>query len=193
MSEFYTLSFYSINNIASSMSLNYGTYYEDRVMPENTFALFKDNDNNLYILVRYKGKANRDTIRIIDTFSYSEELDFNNVNTKIDELKKEGLSEISGKKVYDNFMIAVNSALIEAAKKGNLDGVKYTVGIGADPKYNDSDALQWAARNGHTEVVKYLVEKGADPTAAERNAERWAKKNGHTGVWNYLKSWVGKK
>lgn len=54
---------------------------------------------------------------------------------------------------YD-FSATKDSCLVEAAKNGNLVGVKYLLAAGAD---NAGQALSWAAAGLHLEVVKYLV------------------------------------
>jgi ankyrin repeat protein len=61
------------------------------------------------------------------------------------------------------------SALMFAAREGDLDSAKLLVAAGAN--VNDTDA--WgvsastlAAHSGFTDVVEFLVEKGADPNAA---------------------------
>ena len=59
-----------------------------------------------------------------------------------------------------------NSALLFAARHGDLDSARYLVAAGADA--NDTapvgtSALVVAAHSGHTEVALYLLEQGADP------------------------------
>ena len=38
----------------------------------------------------------------------------------------------------------LNQKLVSAAENGQLDQVKELLTQGADPSYNDSDALQWS-------------------------------------------------
>ena len=59
-----------------------------------------------------------------------------------------------------------NSALLFAARHGDLDAARYLVAAGADA--NDTapvgtSALVVAAHSGHTELALYLLEQGADP------------------------------
>ena len=64
--------------------------------------------------------------------------------------------------------IELNKELLEAVKKGNLEIVKYLVGIGADVNAEDNDgwtALMSGASGGNLNVVKYFIEKGADVNA----------------------------
>ena len=49
-----------------------------------------------------------------------------------------------------------SKVLIDAAKNGHLDVVRYLVERGADVHADDDEAMRWASRNGHLEVVKYL-------------------------------------
>jgi len=47
--------------------------------------------------------------------------------------------------------------VIEPAKNGHLEVVKYLVTAGADISTENNYAMRWASRNGHLEVIKYLV------------------------------------
>jgi len=63
--------------------------------------------------------------------------------------------------------------------------VKALIDAGADPKADDSLALQWAAQSGHAEVVKMLIPV-SDPKADDSLALRWAAQNGHAEVVKML-------
>ena len=63
-----------------------------------------------------------------------------------------------------------NTAMLFAARHGDLDGARYLVAAGAD--VNDAaplgtTALVVAAHGGHTALATYLLDQGADPNAAE--------------------------
>lgn len=60
------------------------------------------------------------------------------------------------------------TALILAAREGNLAIVKYLLKSGADVNVTDnskSNALFYAAQNGHTKVVKFLIDSGINVNA----------------------------
>ncbi|MHA1730657.1 MAG: ankyrin repeat domain-containing protein [Promethearchaeota archaeon] len=63
-------------------------------------------------------------------------------------------------------MVGRNEKLWEAAKAGDLDGVKEAIASGADINSMsewEGTALHSAASGGHLEVVDYLLGAGADP------------------------------
>ena len=69
----------------------------------------------------------------------------------------------------------VESTLIQAAKKGNVELVKSALDNGANVNAKDADgwtALHQSALYGPKEVVELLIAKGADINAKER--DRWA-------------------
>lgn len=79
-----------------------------------------------------------------------------------------------------------NKILLEKAKEGEIEVVKYLVSLGGDiHAYNDG-ALRWSAENGHLDVVKYLVSLGADINVEEGYVLRWSAHNGHLEVVEYL-------
>lgn len=84
--------------------------------------------------------------------------------------------------------LSINEQLIIAAQNNNINNVQLLLQNGADPTYNDSDALQWAAKNGNIEIVKILLQAGADPNANNNNALRWAERNEHGNIINMLTS-----
>ena len=63
-----------------------------------------------------------------------------------------------------------NTAMLFAARQGNLDAARHLVAGGAD--VNDTapmgtSALVVAAHSGHTALARFLLDQGADPNAAE--------------------------
>jgi ankyrin repeat protein len=81
--------------------------------------------------------------------------------------------------------------LIDVAKQGNLEAVKYLVEeCEADVHARDfggsNAALRYASYYGHLAIVKYLVLKGADVNADDDAALRYASTNGHLEVVRYL-------
>ena len=63
-----------------------------------------------------------------------------------------------------------STALLFAARQGNLDAARHLVAAGAD--VNDvaavgTSALVVAAHSGHTALARFLLDRGADPNAAE--------------------------
>jgi beta-lactamase regulating signal transducer with metallopeptidase domain len=64
---------------------------------------------------------------------------------------------------------ALDRALYEAAKEGDLDQVKELVQAGANPSAKvdgDGSPLIGAARERRVEIVQYLLDQGADPNGA---------------------------
>ena len=101
------------------------------------------------------------------------------------------MNELDSKNVYENYTNAINGMMVEGAQIGKVDLVIRAIDYGANPKFNNSDALQWAARGGHYKTVKYLVDHGADPTADNNNALRWAEHNNHRTTKYYLQEVLG--
>jgi len=74
----------------------------------------------------------------------------------------------------DDFHTGGVTALLLAARQGNLDAVKVLAEKGADlnkPAGDGSTAMVVAIQNGHYDVARYLVEKGADINKA--NEKGW--------------------
>ena len=87
---------------------------------------------------------------------------------------------------FSIFKMEINNQLVIAAQNGQFDQVKQLLAQGADPVYNDSDALQWAARNGYYNIVKELINHGAVIGANDNNALKWAKHNNHSKIVRLL-------
>lgn len=83
-----------------------------------------------------------------------------------------------------------NEALFNAAEFGDLEIVKYLIKeAGANVHYRDDLALKAACAEGHIEIVKYLVEEeGGDIYADDNEPTRWAARKGHLEVVKYLVS-----
>jgi len=82
--------------------------------------------------------------------------------------------------------------LAEAARDGNIDGVRLHIAAGITTNQLDLDfrpALVNAAAGGHTEIVKLLLEQRATPDLRDRTgrtALMWAAERGHVGAVNEL-------
>jgi hypothetical protein len=81
------------------------------------------------------------------------------------------------------------TALIRAAREGNVQRVKELIGDGADVNIRDINgqtALTDAASNGHTDCVKALIAAQANLSAKDNNlgenALMWAASNGHAEI-----------
>lgn len=53
---------------------------------------------------------------------------------------------------------ALNKALVDACKRGDLYSVIMTRGMGADPVAEDCEALMMATMHNHWNVVQYLLD-----------------------------------
>ena len=82
--------------------------------------------------------------------------------------------------------VGIDKLLIEVAKNGHLDVVKYLVGKGANIRIRNESALQLATRYGHLNVVKYLIDQGANIHSGDDYALRDAAYYGHLDVVKYL-------
>ena len=80
----------------------------------------------------------------------------------------------------------LNQKLIEHAKEGKLDLVKFLVEKGTDIHVQDVYSLKYASCFGYLELVQYLVEQGADIHTENNCALRWATENNHLDVVKYL-------
>jgi hypothetical protein len=71
-------------------------------------------------------------------------------------------------------MGAKSTAVIAAAKKGDLAGTRRLLRDGCDPNGSDADgmtALMWAAEKGHRKLVEVLLDQGAKPNARDRSGQ----------------------
>ena len=70
--------------------------------------------------------------------------------------------------------------------RGDLEGIKYLVSLGADLNERNGFSIVWASKNGELAIVKYLVKQGIDIRSENNSAIKAAKKNGHEDVVEYL-------
>ena len=87
-----------------------------------------------------------------------------------------------------NYFTRKNRLLVNSAKEGELELVKYAVDRGSNIHTSNEEALRWASLKGHLEIVKYLVEQGADIHAESNAALKFAKRHRHDQVVKYLRS-----
>ncbi len=115
-------------------------------------------------------------------------LDKDILNKMLMEMAKEG--NMNGIKYFEIRDADIHAdddlALINAAVNGYLEVVKYLVEHGANIHGHVDWALRWASRNGYLEVVKYLIEHGADIHAGDDWALIYSSRNGHLNVVKYL-------
>ncbi len=84
------------------------------------------------------------------------------------------------------------TALMVAARYGELEIVRFLINNGADVNYEDNDgwtALKFAAGEGKLEIVKFLINNGADVNAKDNNgwtALMSAANNGYLKIVKYL-------
>ena len=71
--------------------------------------------------------------------------------------------------IENKFYIDINSCLIKAVNSNNLGAVKTVLKFGADPNYNQAEALYRAKYNNNTEIVQLLLEQGAKETLASNH------------------------
>ena len=86
----------------------------------------------------------------------------------------------------DDVKIAINISLVEAAKHGCTEVVKYLIDAGADVEAADNNALIYSARKGYMDIVKCLVEAGANVYAQSNKAIIMSAKKNHLEVIKYL-------
>ena len=98
----------------------------------------------------------------------------------------------SGAKLMAKLMDDRNTALLIAARKGQLNAVNCLITYGAILDAKDANgytALHWAAQYGHLQVVKYLVAQGVHLDVKSKNGDTAlmnAAKNGFLGVMKHL-------
>ncbi len=89
-----------------------------------------------------------------------------------------------------NVRIAHDSALILAAKKGNILMIKALLKV-CDPSSVNNFAIQLAAKHGNLNVVKELLkDPRVNPVDDDNYALKVAKKNGHDFVVNEIIQWM---
>ncbi len=87
----------------------------------------------------------------------------------------------------------LNSELLEACEKGELNKVKDLLKRGADVHAKDNGdktALMYASMSGHTDIVDLLINHGADVHAKDRDGSTaliLASSNGHPDIVDLLK------
>jgi hypothetical protein len=85
------------------------------------------------------------------------------------------------------WLIKKDKDIEEAAKNGNLIGLKHFIDNGTDVHINSDAALRRSAEYGHLFMVKYLVERhGAAVSANNDEALQLSTRNGHSDVAEYL-------
>jgi len=88
---------------------------------------------------------------------------------------------------------ASKEALLDAARRGDLSGVKKALDSGVDVNAKTDygvTALTYAAEKGYTDIAKLLIDRGADvdvqDTFFSTRAINWAARNNHTDVVKLL-------
>ena len=85
---------------------------------------------------------------------------------------------------------AMDDALWEAARDGNIDTVEILLAAGANVHVYNDDALRLAAARGHADVVKVLLEAGADPYVWDNYVFDYAGRLGYVEVVAVLEDWI---
>jgi ankyrin repeat protein len=75
-----------------------------------------------------------------------------------------------------------NKIILGERKRINAEIIKKLINEGADPKVDNSFALQWASRKGYLEIVRVLLEAGANPKANNSHALHQAVVNNHLEI-----------
>jgi hypothetical protein len=96
---------------------------------------------------------------------------------------------LKNSKVYENpgsiKKWKADKIILGRKRKITKEVIEKLIKEGADPKSNNSYALQWAARNGHLEIVKLLIPV-SNPKANNSYALQWAARNGHLEIVKLL-------
>ena len=82
----------------------------------------------------------------------------------------------------------LDDRLVEAANRGDLDGIRQALEAGADVHAHNDWALRCAARQGSMDTVRELLAAGANPLAEEGKAALWAADNGNLDIVDLLVS-----
>lgn len=72
--------------------------------------------------------------------------------------------------ILTNQQAKLNSALSEAAKKGDVLRVQLVIKQGADIHQDRSEAFRWAVSNNHTAVVQIFLDLGVDVNSDQSGA-----------------------
>ena len=113
--------------------------------------------------------------------------DPNDVSSILASLDSDKIRQLGRDNVPDDiWLIKKDKTAEEAAKCGNLIGLKYFIDQGMDIHANDDAALRRASEYGHLFMVKYLVGLGANIHANSDEALEISTKNGHSDVAKYL-------
>jgi ankyrin repeat protein len=83
-----------------------------------------------------------------------------------------------------------NRALVECARHGKLDWVKFLIATGANVNAFDNWALQCACLSGYLQIVKELLKAGANPGAQNFLALQYARKKNHTEIIKVLEEHI---
>ncbi len=100
---------------------------------------------------------------------------------------------IKGVKIFlekgadDDILAATGGYVLQIASKyGQLNVVKYIIGVGVDVHVDDDEPLIVASKNGYLDIVKYLISKRADIHAQNEESLRGASKKGYLDIVKYL-------
>ena len=63
--------------------------------------------------------------------------------------------------------ITIDDLVVFVARSGNLSLLKERLSQGADPNYNDCEALRAAALQGNEEAIEILLNAGANPNGGK--------------------------
>ena len=81
---------------------------------------------------------------------------------------------------------AMDEALWQAARYGNIDIVEILLVAGADVHIRHDISLLWSAENGHYDIVKLLLEHGIDIHTSNNHALFRSVVHGHTDIVKLL-------
>lgn len=147
----------------------------DKILPSNAFVVLYNTTDNTHFIIARNGAG--------DIILAGSTPNFKDYITKLEE---NGMDDMSDDNIYKNYKNAINNLMIEAARNGNLVLVKIAIDYGADPSYNNSEALKWAINNGHFEITTYLIKEGANLKHINDNATMEAAKKGDLNIIRYL-------
>lgn len=76
---------------------------------------------------------------------------------------------------FADSMSASTSDLFLGVREGDKNLVQKALDAGADPKFNNSEALKMAIEKGDIEIISLLIDAGADSRLWNDYLERWKK------------------